>query len=209
MSNTRPGIQWIWTGASAIATAIGASIAIRYFPEAGFAENPTGEYGPHLIGFAIWVGLSLAIVQCLVLATLLQTYTATRFFLLITWVPITTAGIVAMMMPLWWRSAMLFSVAPWMVIFPLLPGTVLLGLGQWLILFLLFKARFVWVTLTVLGVVIGAVAGLIVAVYLVPIQLEITWAAITGAGIGTMQGYVLAQILASDNVQDDPQARRD
>ena len=195
--NARAEIGKTWAGFSTLAFAFGAMIALQNFPEAGFAQNPTGVFGSHLVGFAASVAVPVAAVQCFLLTRLCRTISMRQLVLLLLWFPVTAAGIMAMIMPLWWFDAWLLSIAPWLAAAPMLPGVLGLGLAQWLIVRALFGARFYWITVSVTGAVVGSILGLVIAMVLQPIPLEITWAAVTGLGITLPQANMLGQLLGS------------
>lgn len=186
-------IRKTWAGFSTLAFAFGAMIALFNFPQAGFAMNPTGQFGAHLVGFAASVAVPVAAVQVVLLARLCERMTIRHIVLLVLWLVATCSGIVAMIMPLWWFDAWLFTLAPWLVAAPIVPGAFGLGLAQWLIARPLFGARFFWITLTITGAIVGSIIGLAIAMVLQPVPLEMTWAAVTGLGITLPQGYLLSQ----------------
>lgn len=192
MHTEQSHVRWLWTLASAAGTGVGAYLAMRYFPEAGFAQHPTGQYGPVLYGFAISVAVPLALVQCVLLASFLGSCTPGRLVLLLLWMPVTAVGIVVMILPLWSWDALVFMMMPPSVALVMLPGAVLMGLAQNVIVYVLFGTRIYWAALTVVGVVIGSVAGLVLAFMLQPMGLEVVWGIVTGAGLGATQGHVLA-----------------
>lgn len=191
-----PGIRELWVGVSVASIGIGAMIALHYFPGAGFAMHPAGQYDLELVGFTACVTLPLAVAQSAMLACTIRRLDAVGIFWTILWLPFTAAGVAAMILPLWSWDATVFTFMPWMVVIPMLPGALLLGSLQWLAGHWLFGARLYWISLTVVGVIAGSVLGLIVAFMLQVLPLEVTWAALTGAGIAFPQGWLLSEALA-------------
>lgn len=190
MGHTKTAINQHWPLVSGGAAAIGALIADFVFPEAGFAQNPTALFGWHLVGFASIVGISLAVGQWLILQ---KTYGKNGFASAIKiafWLPVTTTGIVAMVFPLWYLDAVVLSFMPIVVVVPMMPGIVLLGVAQWVVLYSLIQAKNTWILMTIAGATLGAVVGLILALFL-PLPVEATWAGVTGLGIGVFQGTLL------------------
>jgi len=188
----------LWVSASAIGALLGALLALVLFPSAAFACHPTGQFGWNLIGFALSVGVPLAISQWLALHSILKYREAARSKLLILWIPVTSIGIAFMILPLWWTPAEIFFFAPWLAAIKMLPGMIFLGLTQWLLLYWLISASFVWVLLTIMGAAIGSTLGLFVALFLFPFALEPTWAFVTGGGIGVLQAIELISNLKAD-----------
>ena len=191
-----PGIRMWWIGASALFIGLGAYLALRNFPGAGFAMHPTGQFDRELFGFAASVAVPMAAAQCAILATFpRRRITLARGVWVFLWLPFTSAGIIAMILPLWSYDAIVFQFAPWMVAVPILPGAALLGFLQWVAAYWLFRVRYFWITLTIVGAVIGSVAGLILALAAGAAAMEIVWAVITGVGIATPQGILLERAL--------------
>lgn len=102
-----------------------------------------------------------------------------------------------MLLPLWSVDAAFFAFLPFVVIIPILPGSICLGLGQWFVLSRAIAMGFNWVPYTIVGVVVGALLGLVIALY-TQAPIEETWALITGLSIGGFQGVVLASNLDTD-----------
>ena len=189
-------IRWWWIIGSTAAFALGAAIALALFPEAGFeGGNPIGQFGWHLVGFALCLGLPLALLQCLLLALALQHHRLPRVLGLLLWIPATSGGIVAMIFPLWWLPLIAFVFTPLGVVLCMLPGMVALGVAQWLILRSLFDIKPLWIAYTVIGAAIGAAIGLPFALFIGIAMLpdEVTWASVTGAGMGVLQALVLVR----------------
>jgi len=188
-------IRWLWPGFSAVFIGIGAGIAMRYFPGAGFGKHPTGIYDAELVGFAACVSVPMAVAQFGLLAFIIRDLLSARSFWLWLWVPLTSASLMAMILPLWSWDAQVFMLMPWMVLLPMLPGALLLGFVQWFAAYWLIGMRIYWIMLTIVGVIIGSVAGLIIAFMLQPLPMEVTWAVLTGAGIATPQGWLLKEAM--------------
>ena len=188
-------IRWLWPGFSAVFIGIGAAIALRYFPGAGFGKHPTGIYDAELISFAACVAVPMAVGQFGLLACTVRDLLSARSLWLWLWAPLTSAGLMAMILPLWSWDARVFTFMPWMVMLPMLPGALLLGFLQWYAAYWLLGMRVYWIMLTVVGAVIGSVIGLIIAFMLQPLPLEVTWAVLTGAGVAFPQGWLLSEAL--------------
>ncbi|MDH3413814.1 MAG: hypothetical protein OEM98_15190, partial [Gammaproteobacteria bacterium] len=188
--------SWRWIIGSGIGAGVGASLALALFPSAAFGRNPTGQFGWHLVGFALTVGISFSIMQWLLLRNVLRCLKTANISLLILWIPVTSIGVTFMMLPLWWWDAAIFVFAPHLIVFLMLPGMLFLGLGQWFVLYRVIAARFVWVLRTVLGAAAGAVIGLYfgIAVFIVIpfLPYEAIWAFIIGGSIGLLQHFALA-----------------
>jgi hypothetical protein len=195
-------IRWCWIIGSSAALALGAAIALVLYPEARFGRNPVGQFGWYLVGFALCVGLPLALLQCLLLALALQHYSFTRFLGLLLWIPVTSGGIAAMILPLWSLApAPLLMIVPFIPLLVMLPGMVALGLAQWLILRWLFDIKPLWITYTIIGAIIGAVIGLMVATVMASVlPLEVMWAGVAGTAMSVLQARVLVGA-ASDGKQ--------
>ena len=91
-----------WIGISGLGALVGATIAVALFPGAAFGENPTGEFGWHLVGFGLSIGLSFALAQWLVLRGALADKLAIGALLTAQWLVFSSVGIVALLLPLWW-----------------------------------------------------------------------------------------------------------
>ena len=189
-------IGWWWVGVNGIGMLIGAEIAMRNFPGAAFAANPTGKFGWHLVGFAFSIAIPSALAQWALLQVTFGSQQLARTSVLLLWIPISSVGLAAMIFPLWWWDATVFVFAPWAVVLPVLPGGILLGLGQWFVLRRIARVDFIWPILTVIGVAAGALVGLIIGFWF-PLPLEITWAFIAGASIGVFQCGAMSDIAVS------------
>lgn len=195
---------WLWTGASALATSSGAVLALVLFPSAAFGRNPTGQFSWNLVGCALAIGVPLGVSQWLVLRHVLKYRLANNSLFLHLWIPSTSVGIAVMIMPLWWWDAEVFIFAPWTVAYAMFPGMILMGVAQWFILFRLISIRFTWALRTITGAAIGSILGLVVAFFLMPIPLEVTWSFVAGAGIGRLQAIGLVASLSTDSSGENP-----
>jgi hypothetical protein len=195
---TASRVLWLWIGGSGIGALVGAVFVLTLYPSAAFGRNPTGQFGWHLVGFALVIGIPFAISQWLILRYVLRYRKGVNIPFLVLWIPVTSIGITFMILPLWWWDAEVFFFAPWYVVVPTLPGMIFLGLGQWFVLYRAITARFIWVLFTIMGAVTGAVLGLVAAFILSPLPLEVTWAFVVGASIGVLQRPVLVSDLDAD-----------
>lgn len=197
-----PDLAWafgLWSFGSAIATAVGAGLALQFFPEAAFNRNPLGQFEWNLIGFAGTIGATLGLVQWLMLCHLLKHRPRKDRLALHLWGPMTAIGITGMIVPLWGLTADRLVAAPEMVLFPIFPGILYLGVSQWLLLRELVTVSFLWAVATILGASLGAVVGLVTALEVLPTSVEITWGFLTGGSIGFLQGFALAMTLSSQS----------
>ena len=198
----------LWIVASGGGGFLGAALAVGLFPKAGWGQNPTGQFGWHLLGFALTVGLPFALAQSLALGHLLRGRGGAVVRLL--WLPLTTAGIAGMIMPLWWYDAGMLMWFPWLVARAMLPGILFMAIAQGLVMQNVLGIGLSWTLWTVGGAVGGAVAGLIAPAFLVgllfmvasfPIEIadsipiEPLWALGFGATLGLAQGLLLARHL--------------
>jgi hypothetical protein len=113
---------------------------------------------------------------------------------LILWLPVTSIGIAAMILPLWWWNASTLAGMPWIAFVPLVPGAAAMALLQRMLLRKLLDESFNWAAQTIIGVVLGATIGL-VATFMVPAPIELTWAFVTVVGMCWPQGATLAKSL--------------
>jgi hypothetical protein len=194
---TRAQVRSVWILASAAGALVGAMVAMGFFPDAGFARNPTGHFGWNLVGFALSIGLPLGTGQALALRYLLRGRGVVRKAHLALWVLITGIAIGVMIFPLWSWYAMTFVAMPPLVAVPMLPGAVCLAVSQWLLLRRLIPVRAAWIYLTVAGAFGGGIAGLIVGLFPhpMPVPMELTWASTAAAGIGALQAIELVRAL--------------
>ena len=207
------GVRLLWIGASALGSLIGAVAALTFFPSAAFGANPTGQFGWHLVGFASLIGAALGLSQWVVLRHLLKPANATDRLLLHLWIPATSLGIVAMLMPLWWRDAEVFILLPWMSAGPMIPGIVLLGILQQLILRRLISIRLHWIPPTLIGVTIGSTLGLIAVIGValftienriaIQFSIDLAWSSVTGIFLGLFQARALAANLPTGRRHED------
>ena len=161
---------WLWIGGSGIGALLGVLLALALFPTAAIARNPTGQLGAHLLGFALAIGVLMALFQWLILRYALQRDKTEKTPGLLLWIPTTIAGVALMVLPLWWVDAAFFFILPFLSFVPMLPGAVLLGFSQRTLLHR-FSARFEkiqWVFSTVLGASIGSAVGCSLMVYVIP-----------------------------------------
>lgn len=80
----------------------------------------------------------------------------------------------------------------------MLPGMMLLAVGQWFVLYRVIHASYIWTLLTIAGASIGAIVGLMAAVTLFPLALELAWAFVQGISIAVFQGIALVLNLDVD-----------
>jgi hypothetical protein len=120
----------LWIGASATGALAGAGLALIVFPSGAFARNPAGQFGWNLVGFALSIGIPLAIFQWLALRYILRFREVAHSLFLVLWIPVTSIGTALMILPLWSWSASEFVRMPWLVAFPMLPGHVFEYLGR-------------------------------------------------------------------------------
>ncbi len=195
------GRRWAWAGG--LGALFGAGAAVLIFPGAGMMKNPTGEFGWHLVGFALLVGLGFALGQWVVLRRLAARYLGATPVVLALWIPASALSVVAMLLPLWWVPGGLLFLVPFLLIPRMLPGILALAVLQWLILRRLTPAGAKWVSATILGAGLGAIAGLYWSVPLILLGVtpsfapvvgqvvdatfEMGWAFVTGGTIGLFQ----------------------
>ena len=196
-----------WIGISGLGALIGATTAVALFPGAAFAENPTGQFDWHLVGFALSIGMSFALAQWLLLSNLVADKRAMNTFLTALWLIASTAGIVAILFPLWWMPWGQVILAPHMTVAVMIPGSLVLGFGQRMVLGQLGKAsnRYVW--LTCFGVAAGGYLGLIGAFLLIYLSngllpINHTWALLFGLIVGAFQCRPLEKTIKSDAARD-------
>lgn len=168
---------------AAVGCAIGATASHYLWPQLAFARNLTGQYHPEMIPFAGLVGLCLALGQIIALARR-RAVSAGR---LVLWLPITVAGVIGLILPLWWMDAEVLVLAPWVAILMIAPGLLVIAtLQAWLVGPRLGRMR--WFAGTMLGGMAGVVAGLFVAAGVaLLLPFEAGWAAGVGLGMGIGQ----------------------
>lgn len=210
-----------WALASGIGAVLGAGAAVLVFPGAAVMQNPTGEFGWHLVGFAFLVGLGFALGQWVVLTKLTAQHLGSNPSLVRLWIPASTVAIMAMLLPLWWVPAGFLLWFPWLIAQKILPGILALAILQWLILMRLMSAGPKWIFVTVLGSVVGATLGIFWILLLLPLSgipglaqaieaianatFEMGWAFVTGGMIGLFQAGELAKAIgiAVENTQGE------
>jgi hypothetical protein len=203
MFGTEPvNIKARWIGVSGLGALIGASIAMVLFPGAAFAENPTGQFGWHLVGFALSVGVPFAVAQWILLHTTLQQEKAMAGWLSAVWLVFSAAGIGAILLPLWWMPWGQVLLAPYMTVSVMIPGSLVLALGQRFVLGRIGESGADYVWLTCLGVAVGGYLGLIAAFLLSALTgallpLEHAWALLFGLTVGAFQSRPLARVIGS------------
>lgn len=190
-------VYWLWVGASAVGISVGAVLAVLLFPSVAFGRRPAGPLDWKTVGFALAVGVPLGLSQWLVLRHVLKSRVAGNDLFLKLWTPVTSVGIAAMILPLYWTNAEGFLWLPFLVAYPMFPGMLLLGFGQWLLLDRLLGGRLAWVLQTIVGAAVGAMFGLFAALSLIPFPFELAWGFVTGAMIGLLQGKELVLLLAT------------
>ena len=77
--------SWRWIIGSGIGAGVGASLVLALFPSAAFGGNPTDQFGWHLVGFALAIGILFAILQWLLLRDVLRWLKTANISLLILW----------------------------------------------------------------------------------------------------------------------------
>lgn len=180
----------LWACLGSIALAFGAALAIDAVPEARFGVSPTGEFRWYLVTFALYVAVPFSIAQWVGLLLALPARNLQKLLTSVLWLPATCAGVLAMLLPMWWWSAGMFMDMPLGVAIPILPGAAILGACQALILRLLVGNGRYWIMSTLLGAAFGGVFGLMIAANFGNV-LEVTWALITGLGIASFQAPAL------------------
>jgi len=150
-------IAWLWIGSSAVGFLVGTILAGMAFPappvDPGAIEGTRNQYDWREAAYALTLAVPFAISQWLVLRYLLAVYEVPGKAKAVLWIAVTSIGTAAMIFLMPIGLPMLFLP---MMAEPMLPGIVLLALGQWLVLRLLIKARFFWPLLTIVGAVAGA-----------------------------------------------------
>jgi len=186
----------VWALTSGSSTGLGAYVAVRFFPEAGFAQKPTGEYSFALFVLACLIGLALGSAQYVVLRKLFLNYSRSVDAWLLFWIPATAIGVLVLIVPLYYFDAKDLLRAPWLPALIMLPGAGILGIGQWLILRHYENVGVAWIARTAIGILLGACIGLIAAflcsVFSSPGLMEPVWAGFVGLGLGLFQGNHLS-----------------
>ncbi|TNF98005.1 MAG: hypothetical protein EP297_09180 [Gammaproteobacteria bacterium] len=191
---------FVWALTSGSSAALGAYVAVRFFPEAGFAQNPTGEYSVALFAFACLIGLALAAAQYVVLRKIFLHHSRSVDAWLLSWIPATVIGVLLLITPLYLFDAADILRAPWLLALIMLPGAVALGIGQWVILRHYEIMEVAWIVRTTIGTLLGACLGLIGAftffafdTFSSPGLMEPVWAGCIGLGLGLFQGELLSE----------------
>jgi hypothetical protein len=206
-------IKWLWIGASAFGAWAGTIIALFLFPSASFGRNPTGLFSWSLLGFALAIGILPGTFQWLVFRDIAKSREIVRASFLVLWIPVTTIGVTVMILPLWWVSAEAISMTTGgAALVPMLPGAVLLGVAQWLLLHWVMRVRWTWIRQTIFGAWMGSGLGLLyalgysslfrgsvqLALFSPFISVEPIWALVTGANIAALQTIALLNALNTD-----------
>lgn len=165
----RPGVRasvarWTWMLASGFGAFAGGGLAVVLFPDAAFAHNLIGHFTWRLVAFALTVGVAFGLAQWAALAWL----RGGRFgdLRLVLWIPATAAGVLWMLLPLWWEAAEALIFAPQLVLVTMAPGIAFLGVSQWLVLRWTAGAGPSWIAFTCGGAAAGALFGLPAALLL-------------------------------------------
>jgi hypothetical protein len=191
-----------WIGVSGLGALLGATIAVVFFPGAAFAENPTGQFGWHLVGFALSVGIPFSAAQWLLLHSTLQYKKAMSGWLSVVWLIFSAVGIAAILLPLWWMPWGQVLLAPYKTVSVMIPGSLVLALGQWFVLGRIGESSSSYVALTCVGVAVGGYLGLIAAFVLslmtgALLPLEHAWALLFGLTVGAFQSRPMARVIDS------------
>ena len=115
---------------------------------------------------------------------------------------IKAAGIAAILLPLWWMPWGQVLLAPYKTVSVMIPGSLVLALGQWFVLGRIGESSRSYVVLTCVGVAIGGYLGLIAAFVLslmtgALLPLEHAWALLFGLTVGAFQSRPLARVIDS------------
>ena len=201
----------LFIGASALGAWAGARIALALFPHGAFGLKLTDQVGRDLVGFVCVFGIPFAVSQWLVMQLGRRYIGATHPFLLVLWIPITSIGITLMLVPLLWWDPGHFWIFPSLVFFPMLPGTIVLGAMQCLLLRQVIPAGHKWIISTILGLFFGSFFGWLPAKILshggtidvfeggrLGEAFEPAWALVIGLGIGILQAITLLPVLRGD-----------
>lgn len=184
-----------WTLLTGAALGFGALLARMLVPEAGFGMHPTGKYDASILGFSLIAGLPLGICQFLALRHWTKKASLPSCENLFLWFPVTTIGVMAILLPLWSFSAMELLIVPPLAAIVMIPGLLILGVGQW---WSVRKGNLVsskWILRTVFGGAFAALTGILlgfVAGY-GSIPIEFAWGSITGLVLGAIQGNELGR----------------
>ena len=201
-------ITYSWIGVSGLGALVGATIAMAFFPGAAFGENPTGEFGWHLVGFALSIGISFAVAQLLLLRKALEGKRSMSLSLSLLWLVVTAAGILTILLPLWWMRWGQVLLAPQWTVSLMFPGSLVLGFGQRIVLGMIGKSSNRYVLLTCFGVAVGGYLGLIGAMLLMFVSqallpIDHMWAMLFGLTVGAFQCRPLARTIESVGVGEN------
>lgn len=209
-------LRAMWGAASALGAALGAVAALALFPDAAFARNPTGQFGLHLVGFALTIGILLGFSQWLVLRYTPWPPPRHSLRSLGLWIPATGLGVALMIMPLWWLDAAMIGLIVFApvevvarVVGPTLPAIALLALMQWALLRDHGLGDTGWITRTLIGGILGVTIGLVFSMLASrsgALPFEAMWALGTGLILGLFQAGALVRRLEAP--PDSPRAGR-
>lgn len=189
-------IAWLWIGSSAVGFLLGAVLAVTVFPvpptDPGAMEGIKNQYDWREAAYAFTVAVPFAVSQWLVLRYVLASYEVPGKAKSVLWIAVTSIGVAAMIFLMPFGLPMLFLP---MIVEPMFPGIALLGLGQWLVLRLLIKARFFWALLTIVGAALGTYLA-VMASLMAGIA---GWGLVFGGCIGTFQALVLTAEFNADS----------
>jgi hypothetical protein len=196
-----------WIGISGLGALIGATTAVALFPDAAFGENPTGQFGWHLVGFALSIGSCFALGQWMLLQKALANRRTMGVSLSVSWLIVSTAGIVTILFPLWWLRWGQVLLAPHWTVSLMFPGSLVLGIGQRLVLGRFGESTNRYILLTCFGVAIGGYLGLIGAILLLNMTLGLLpvdhgWALLFGLIVGAFQCRPLERTIKSVAVDE-------
>lgn len=184
----------IWIAASGLGPMVGAIVARIVFPDAAFGGNALPA---QQLGFAIFIAIFFGVAQWFVLKKIVRYPRDLSTHPLDFWAPATAIGVVVMLVPMWLFHPLVYIMsaleAPWRIVYPMIPGTLLLAILQWFLLRVVATAGIMWTVRTVLGVFFGSIAGLYLGLqYWMPV--EVMWALVTGASIGLFQSGFLVSL---------------
>jgi hypothetical protein len=181
-----------WLLFSGVGAAAGVALASKLFPSAIPGRLQTGYFNVDVVAplfFAATIGFLFGLAQWLVLRHIhgsndVQAEDARQI-----WVPMTTVGVVTMVLPLLWiydgqRAWLDIAGLPAMA-----PGIIVLSAAQFVLISRIFPGSS-WFWRTVIGAVAGAVLGLPVSVVLQHVchmPGEISYAGTIGLFIGALQ----------------------
>jgi len=181
-------IAWLWIGSSAVGLLIGEVLAFNLFPPPPFdpsaMQGITNQHDWIEAGRAFGVSIPFAISQWLVLRHVLAIYGVPHKRLSILWIPVTSVALASSLFFVPTGAAMFFLLP---AIKPMLPGMLVLGLVQWMVLYRLINARVTWAIITFAGgsvaVFMGPIAGAVAG--------SAAQALVFGGSIGCLQAFVL------------------